>query len=118
LSERANREEGERRWTPVDDATLAELARRSAARTAEDPFFVEVRETLAERAADDGVVRLAELIAEREEARTASATRVGGGSPGEDTASVASTPDDDEDERSPQVEEALRVLADLVLLTS
>jgi carboxyl-terminal processing protease len=116
LSAKANDAESGTHWTPIESEVVAELSRRSAARIADDPFFGKIREQLAERAADDGVVRLAELIAEREEARTAS---TGAGSPGEDTAAMASPGgDEDDEEPSPHVEEALRVLADLVQLIS
>lgn len=119
VSPTANPESSEQRYTPVTDDVVGELSRRSAKRTAEDPFFEKIREQLAERAEEDGTVRLAELIAEREEERTASSDAEGPGSLTGDTASVASAGGDDgDDEPSPHVQEALRVLADLVQLQS
>ncbi|MBY0401552.1 carboxy terminal-processing peptidase, partial [Myxococcota bacterium] len=54
-------------WKPIDDATLAELQRRSAARVTADREFVEIKEKLAKRAQEDDVIHLAEFIKEREE---------------------------------------------------
>jgi carboxyl-terminal processing protease len=115
----------EERWKPVTDEILAELGRRSQERVGADPFFQKVEQKLAERKADDGVVRLADLLAEREEEsrRTASADGAAGGagSVGSETASVAVGKDEEEENdapTAPQVREALHILADLVLLDS
>jgi hypothetical protein len=81
-----------------------------------DEFFMEVEKKLAERAADDGVVELAELIAEREKESQVAAQPGGAGAVGSETASVNVETDKEEKRPTPQVEEALRVLGDLVLL--
>jgi carboxyl-terminal processing protease len=52
-------------WTPVSDGLVAELARRSAERVAQSEEFAEIREQLAELAAEDDVLRLADLIEKR-----------------------------------------------------
>jgi carboxyl-terminal processing protease len=116
----------EERWKPVTDEVVSEVSRRSRQRVEADAFFQKVESKLAERKADDGVVRLAELLAEREEEaesrRTASADGAGGvGSVGSETASVALEKGEEGEkdaQPSPQLQEALRILADLVLLTS
>lgn len=118
----ANGSQAGEHWEPVTDDVLAEIARRSRSRITTDEFFQEVESQLAEQEADDGLVKLSELIAEREESRTARTDATGVGSVGSDTAGVAVEAEADgepEDDRvSPQAEEALRILADLVLLQS
>jgi carboxyl-terminal processing protease len=125
LSRRAQGEKEDERWTPVTDEILAEVTRRSRERVEADAFFQKVQSKLAERKADDGVVRLADLLAEREEERVAAAeasdgASASGGSVGSETASVALSKGEEEEDApaSPHVEEALRILADLVLLGS
>ncbi len=135
---RANYEEAQRRWRPLSSDVRAELVRRSQQRVAANEAFEEIVRELAERNEDDGVIVLSELMDEREKSTvaqndsngsaplgaqgsdarpTASATGAGAGAEGE----VASNPDGpgrDDDEPTPQLEEALRILADLVQLTS
>ena len=99
LSDTANGSDS--RWKPVEDATLAELARRSAKRVDANPEFAEIRKKVAERDAHPPEVQVAEFMAERGEI----------------------VPDPDEpgaekpDEPRPEVDEALLVLTDLVTLT-
>ncbi|MDJ0787216.1 MAG: carboxy terminal-processing peptidase [Myxococcota bacterium] len=136
---KANGEEKDEQWTPVTDAMLGEIVARSQARVAEDAFFQEVESELAERAEDNGVVVLSELLEEREQENredeesgandaTESGAEGGAVAPGTDTASTPppKAPDvkpgeadaEGEDELSPQAKEALQILADLVQLTS
>ncbi len=118
LGPKANDDAPARHWRPVSDPLIHELARRSRERVERNEFFQKVEKELAKRNADEGVVRLADLIAEREEeAREPDADGAGVGSVGSDTAGVA-VKGAEEEKPSPQVEEALRVLADLVLLES
>ena len=123
VSAGANGVDRELHWKPVSDSVLAEVARRSRARVADHALFQELEKELARRRADDGVMRLAELLAEREEEQEKSRTAAadtngsGGGMLGSDTASVAVSGEEN-DEPTPQAEEALRILADLVLLNS
>lgn len=145
----ANAALGKARWQPVNDTVVAELGRRSGLRVAKDPLFEEIKADLAERAGDQGKVKLATVIERREEDEKQEAASkakpaatpagkpapappmavakpsVGGGGAGPGlTAAVAPTaprenltadPDEEEDAR-PDLEEALRVLADLVVL--
>ena len=102
----------------VPSPVLAELVRRSTERVSGSADFQEVREEIEEAEAADGVVKLADLLKAREEARN-------GDDPGgldgeatedeaEDTEAAAAGSDE---ERDLQVGEALEVLADLVALT-
>ena len=123
LSARANATE--QHWTPVDDETLAELRRRSAERVAEDSYFVGIEEKLAERAEDDGVVRLAEILEEQEKERTETPPEPDLGATASKPAAgdAAITPpenpaDEDPEAPNPHLDEALRVLADLIQLQS
>jgi hypothetical protein len=65
---------------------------------------------VAKRQADDGIVRLSELLAEQEQEKAQN-----GDEPAGDVAEQESDADEDP---KPQLEEALNVLADLVLLNS
>jgi len=111
----------------VGAAALAELAKRSRERVEESEEFAEVRRKIAEAQEQDGVVRLADMLKEREEAETLAQ------SDGEDAAQVqgvateepnadAGHPNDyaagePSEALTPQVEEALNVLKDLVALS-
>ena len=102
-------------WKPIDDTIVGELARRSGARVAADERLQEIVAEIAKRDEDDGVLHLAELL-ENDETGAASAGSLGG-----DTASAGGNDDaaaDEEEPPSPQLEEALRVLADLIQLSS
>lgn len=85
--------DGANRWTPVDGATIEELSRRSAARVQADPAFAEIRKKLAEEPPAQQTV--AALLAAPEE--------------DDDVA-------DADDGPSPALQEAVRVLADLIEL--
>jgi hypothetical protein len=120
-SARANAPEGSR-WSPVAPALVAELRARSQGRQQADPELEKVRAELAERARDDGVLELAETL---DAARPSDGARaeVDGADPapaGPAAASVAPRElgggVEREEKPSAQVEEALRVLADLVVL--
>jgi carboxyl-terminal processing protease len=115
------------RWSRVGAATLSELAKRSQERVQVSDDFTEVQQKIAEAQEKDGVVHLAELLKEREEAESVAQSdeegageEQGGGSTEAPTAhagqpSIGAT-EDESDELSPQVEEALNVLGDLVVL--
>lgn len=113
-------------YQPIGGELLAELARRSAARVADDPDFEEIREKIAEREADDGILRLGEIIAERrerraeeeaEKAEAAEAAQEPESAEAELAQAGADSNTGDDEEPSPQQQEALRILADLVLLS-
>lgn len=94
----ANVDEGDGHWDPVAGKLVGVLAERSATRVAKDDEFTEIRERLAEQQANAGVVELAEIMKRREE-ESKTAEKVEG---------------EEEEDDSPQLEEALRVLTDMV----
>ena len=104
LGSEANGEQDETRWTPVDPKTMVVLAQRSAGRIAEDDDFAEIRERLAEQEESGGVIELSEVLKRREESEV-------------EEAAAEDDPDAEEDEATPQLEEALRVLSDLVAIS-
>jgi carboxyl-terminal processing protease len=110
VSPQANGNGTSERWKPVNAPLVSELARRSQARVAGNEMFLEIEEQVAKRQADDGVVRLSELLAEQEQekAKNGDAT----------TASTAPETKPAADAPTPHIDEALKVLADLVLLNS
>jgi carboxyl-terminal processing protease len=110
VSENANGGRDDQHWKPVNPPLLGELAKRSEARVSENSFFKEIEEQVAKRQADDGIVRLSELLAEQEQEKAQN-----GDEPAGDVAEQESDADEDP---KPQLEEALNVLADLVLLNS
>jgi hypothetical protein len=118
---------------------MNELRKRSAERIAENEEFKKIEEQLAKFAAEDDVIHLAELIREREEkeaegqGKEDDATKEAGASDEAKPAVTPPAPDEsadaaeakdydpadseDEDKKpTPQREEALRILADLVEL--
>ncbi len=95
-------------WPVVTSDIVAELKQRSAKRVAESKEFSEIRERKAKAEERNGVVHLADLLKEKEE----EAAKNGGAV--EETAAT----DSDPKEPSPQQLEGLRILADLVSLTS
>jgi carboxyl-terminal processing protease len=107
------------RFSQVDSAVITELAKRSKARVDASPVFKDVREKIAKARAENGSLRLADLMRERAEAKQT-------GTPEAERAvkTVSAEGDGDgapkagEDEKlTPQLEEALDVLADLVELS-
>jgi carboxyl-terminal processing protease len=107
-------------WRAVPPGVLATLRSRSEGRQLADQKLKKVREDLAERAKDDGVLEIAEIL--EDDAKDASGMRaeldagVPAGAGGGDTASADEPGPADPKEPTPQLEEALRVLGDLVVL--
>jgi carboxyl-terminal processing protease len=108
VSPAANGDGDGNRFQPLSTPVVSELARRSQVRVAGSEMFREIEEQVAKRKADDGVVRLSELLAEQEQEKA----KNGG------TEQAAAAPETDADAPTPHLDEALQVLADLVLLES
>jgi len=135
-----------RDWPQVSDKMIFELTRRSALRVEESEEFTEIKELLAKQAEQDDVVYLADLIREREEAEedsSAHSDEEGEADEEKDETGKADDSTDDDDDKThegspdeastgedatkpyteeedpkptPQREEAIRILADLVEL--
>ncbi len=135
LSSFANANSARTPWRPVTSDVVAALVERSRGRVSSSEDFAELREKLDEARENNGVVRLAELLEEREKAKEPAVAEntetVGGGALHGQTAAVAppSVPaaesaaegedgEAEEEEPSPQLDEALNILADLVDLTT
>ena len=104
LSASANDEELPGHWNPVSDDVIAELARLSRGRVSSDERFAEIEQQLEERRTRNDEIRVEEFLAERAEAL-------------ESEAQEGAEDEDQKDELSPQLEEALSVLADLVSMS-
>jgi carboxyl-terminal processing protease len=108
-------------YTPVDAATIASLAERSRARVGSDERFAEIEKELAEQKANGGEVKVADLLEKKEKEgdKTAATDGDKAGSTSGDSAMLAPTgiPGEDAkpDDRKPQIDEALRILGDLVV---
>jgi len=121
----ANGDDEKTRWEPITRPMVAVLAGRSKRRTLENEYFQEIERELADREDDDGVVRLAELIREREEANGRDGSSENGvtgsgeaGSTDADTAGVTVPTNSEEDaDPSPQIREALEILTDMITLS-
>jgi hypothetical protein len=109
-------------WSPLDAPTLTKLAERSQSRVGESEVFRAIERELAEDASRGGVVRVAEILKD-----TQGSVAKASGTPGaaiEGQLASAGTgaieapgARSGEDEKpTPQVEEALRILGDLVAL--
>jgi carboxyl-terminal processing protease len=107
-------------WVAVTPEILAELSRRSAARVAEDEALLDVQERVAKAEERNGVVHLEDLMKEKEEENAKNGdSEPGDEAPSEDVESSGSdTASDDSDEPSAQQIEAIRILSDLIQLTS
>jgi carboxyl-terminal processing protease len=105
------------RWSRVPDSAIEELVARSRKRVEKSQEFAEVRAKIREVQDNNGVVKLADILKEQaaEASKTAAATGVPSGE-GASADTGAAAPDDS-DEPTPQLEEALNVLADLIVLT-
>ncbi len=103
----------------VSGTALAELVRTSSERVAKSPEFEEVRVKLAEARAHEGIIRLADIIKEREGSKVGETKASANGNGAAKTAKGADSKQaeaEPEEEHDPQVEEAVEVLADLVAL--
>ncbi|HEY5657097.1 MAG TPA: carboxy terminal-processing peptidase [Myxococcota bacterium] len=129
LTSYANAIGPEDRASRVGATAIAELAKRSKERVDGSESFAEVQRKIAEARAKDGVVRLADMLKEREEAETI-AQADGEGAPVAPVAGASDEPSaaaghaaayaagEADETLSPQVEEALNVLKDLVAALS
>jgi carboxyl-terminal processing protease len=105
LGDDANTTAAALRWDPVQGDLVTLLAERSRSRVASSEEFEEIRERLAEAEESQGVVRVDELMKRREEEATG--------------ADEVKDPGAEEDQEppTPQLEEAIRILSDLVALS-
>jgi carboxyl-terminal processing protease len=86
-------------WMPLEDAELSSLAARSKARVDASPEFKEIRTKLAEQAKRPPTIAVSEFLHDREEARE----------------KEPDLSDPSKEPPRPEVNEALSVLADLVV---
>jgi len=109
-------------WVAVTPEILAELSRRSAARVAEDQELIDVQERIAKAEERNGVVHLEELMKEQAEEEQEEIAKNGGseteGAEENPESSSADTASDDSEVLSAQQLEAIRILSDLIQLTS
>jgi carboxyl-terminal processing protease len=111
-------------WRPLSPDLVLALRTRSESRQQSDAALLKVREELAERSRDDGVLEIAEIL-ESDRAKDTPGMRaeVDAGVPAGAGSGETAAADDAggkakaaRDEPTPQLEEALRVLGDLVVL--
>jgi carboxyl-terminal processing protease len=131
LGDIANAPDGPDHWDRITPGTLAVLSERSKRRVDSNAEFIELREKIAETKANNGVVRLSEILKQQQEAKTAEDAKPVGESAATDgptgvvgegasAAGLAPAPDVDDPDLetpSPQFQEALLILGDLVALT-
>ncbi|MCC6277912.1 MAG: PDZ domain-containing protein [Oligoflexia bacterium] len=67
LSQEANEETGENRYTPLSDSILQELAKQSAQRTKKDAEFAKIEKEAKEAEEKKGIVKIAEIMKKTEE---------------------------------------------------
>jgi carboxyl-terminal processing protease len=101
-------------WVPLTPNVVSELRTRSEARQQGDEALKKVRADLDERAKDDGVLKIADVLKPAEGAKNGDAKAAVDG----EGAADGEPKKADRDEPTPQMEEALRVLGDLVVLQS
>jgi len=106
--------EGDSHWRAVGGPQLAKLSEQSRIRQAGNPEFAEIHESLRQERESAGVVKLADILKEKAEGNGKKAAAE---EPAEEPARSCGQKAEEE-ERPPQLEEALSVLADWVLLQS
>ncbi|MCH2170365.1 carboxy terminal-processing peptidase [Myxococcota bacterium] len=133
LSTTSNTDDPAQSWQAITDEVVATLATRSQLRVSEDEEFDEIREKIEEQDASGGVVKLADILKEQEEADPESSSEqeppaaeasTGDGDVDDDGESAdpvetaeASEEEEEEEEPTPELREAIRILADLISLT-
>ena len=131
LGDTANPPTGPEHWNRITPGTVSVLNERSKHRVAGDSEFAELREKIAEARANNGVVKLSEILKQQQEAKAEGAVSpVGDGASksgaagvvGEGASAAGLTPesdalDPDAENDSPQFQEALAILTDLVTLS-
>jgi carboxyl-terminal processing protease len=113
LSSYANAVPATSRWRPVSSDVVSKLAKRSHERVDKSEEFAEIREKLKEAEANEGVVRLADMLKEQEEAEAEEEAEEEKAVEG---AEEVAAEEDAEEKVTPQLEEATSILADLVEL--
>ena len=106
LGDEANGNGKSDHWRPVSRDEMAELAKRSQGRIASNEEFTKVHEELEKARSNGGVVRLSEVLKEKEDAKA--------NGDGEEEAEEASDGEEEDEPLTPQLEEALNVLVDLL----
>ncbi|RIL05181.1 MAG: tail-specific protease [Proteobacteria bacterium] len=109
-------------YVPVDAATVQRLMARSKERVAGDARFADIQQELAKQKENEGAVKVADLLEKKEKEdaeKKGDGSADAAGSPSGDSAMINPTPgipgdEGQPDDREPQVQEALRILADLV----
>jgi carboxyl-terminal processing protease len=94
------------RWSRVSAPVITELSKLSKTRVETNEDFQKIREDIVEARENDGVVKLSDILKEQEEAKANG-----------DPETSEETPEEADEELTPQTEEALNVLADLIALT-
>jgi carboxyl-terminal processing protease len=108
LGDEANGNGKSDHWKPVSSEVMAELAKRSQGRIDSNEEFTKVRRELEKARSNGGVVRLSEVLKEKEDAKA--------NGDGEEDAEEGS--EEDEEPLTPQLDEALNVLVDLLAIMS
>jgi carboxyl-terminal processing protease len=97
-------------WTVVSDEIVARLAAQSKLRIDASSEFAEIYRKLDESRKNAGVIRLADLEKKREEQREKETSE----EPDATETSEADAEEDEQDEVTPQLAEAINVLVDLI----
>jgi carboxyl-terminal processing protease len=106
------------RFGQVDSAVIAELAKRSRERVEANKDFQELREKIAKAREENGALRLADLVREREAAKqNGNGVAATGAKEDVEVAGLGGGGMPESDELTPQLQEALSVLTDLVELS-
>ncbi|MDH3210940.1 MAG: S41 family peptidase [Myxococcales bacterium] len=101
LGDKANGRNGSpARWRPVTNEMIATLSKRSRARIDSSEDFAKIRDKLRKADENGGVIRLSDIMNEKDEAKTEDASET--------------TLDPHEATLTTQLEEAVNVLADLI----
>ncbi len=115
ISKDANSSAPDTKWEVITESIAKKLSGKSAERVAKDTKFIELKKKIAKTEKNSGVVKLAELKAEaknkeEKDAKSGKKTKTAEKAPLDDEKK------EDEDEKSPFLQESVNVLSDLVTL--
>ncbi len=109
ISKDANAHEAKDRWQPVTGSLIKTLAEKSKARVSKSAKFADIAKKVEQSKKNDGLLRLAELRKQATEERK----KVGKNKKKDSKAEFAEEKENDME--SPLVEEAVSILADMIL---
>ena len=112
ISSKANSKSPDAMWNPISESLIKKLADKSTQRISKDTKFIELKKKIVKAEKNSGIVKLAELKSE------AKSKELKDGKKPKTNIKMIDDEDkkDEEDEKSPFLQESVNILADLVTM--